>query len=422
MASLSTSVLSLLVYSTVFAMPMHAVAAGRLETLPVINHGPDSQTIEVGASAVFSVDTNEDSISTEDPGNSRSGDGERPIADRAGAIVKYQWMRNGVPMIGESDAVLVVKNASSACAGSYRCVLTNSAGSVTTEDAKLRVVEDSCPGHLSMMSCRTFSGVGEKRLIAGFVVGCPTMRGYMPVALRASGPRLAAMGIERALSDPALVLRDKGGVIAVNRGWGGDNLVAAAAEVANAAEWEDPSSRDSAIARTLPCGEYTADVFSDKGDTGISVAEVFDARPPSQCTRDSAHLVNFSIRSPVGLGPNVPLMQFAVGGTTSVTLLIRGMGPALSALGIADVLKTPSLLLYRINGDGSQTWLQSNTRWGGKRYLSEIADKVGAFPWKGALVADATVLVTLPPARYLLILGGDHGATGVAIMELYEVP
>jgi hypothetical protein len=115
-------------------------------------------------------------------------------------------------------------------------------------------------------------------------------------------------------------------------------------------------------------------------------------------------------------------MQFSVSGTTSVTLLIRGMGPALSALGIADVLKTPSLLLYRVNGDGSQTWLQSNTRWGGKRYLSEIAGKVGAFPWKGALVADATFLMTLPPAKYLLILAGDHGETGVAIMEIYEVP
>lgn len=422
MASPRISALSLIVCSMILATPATAVDDAAGATIPVVSRGPDSQTVEFGATAVFSVDSDENFLGTKERGSSLPGVDEHPATDRAGANVKFQWLRNGVPLIGESDAVLVVKNASSASAGSYQCILTNSAGLVTTEEAKLRVVGDSCPGHLSMMSCRTFSGVGEKRLIAGFVVGCSAMRGSMPVALRASGPRLAALGIEHALPDPALVLRDPDGVIAVNRGWAGDKLVASAAEVANAPKWEDPASRDSAMARTLPCGTYTAEVFSDRGDTGFSEAEVFDARPPSQCTRDSTHLVNFSVRSPVGLGPNVPVMQFSVGGTTSVTLLIRGMGPALSELGIADVLKTPSLLLYRINGDGSQTWIQSNTRWGGKRYLSEIAEKIGAFPWKGALVADAAVLMTLPPAKYLLILAGDHGETGVAIMEIYEVP
>jgi len=98
------------------------------------------------------------------------------------------------------------------------------------------------------------------------------------------------------------------------------------------------------------------------------------------------------------------------------------MGPALRSLGISRVLETPSLLLYRINGDSSQTWLQSNTRWGGKHYLSDIARKVGAFPWKSDLTADATILLTLPPADYLLILAGANGETGVALMELYEIP
>jgi hypothetical protein len=74
-----------------------------------------------------------------------------------------------------------------------------------------------------------------------------------------------------------------------------------------------------------------------------------------------------------------------------------------------------------MNANGSQTWLQSNTRWGGKRYISEIAGKVGAFPWKSGLAADSAILLTLPPAQYLLILSGANGETGVAIMEIYEV-
>ena len=105
-----------------------------------------------------------------------------------------------------------------------------------------------------------------------------------------------------------------------------------------------------------------------------------------------------------------------------MTLLIRGMGPALAPFGIPDTLPEPSLLLYKINGDGSQTWLQSNARWGGKRYLAEIGDMIGAFPWKSGLAADATILVTVPPGEYVLILAGANGETGVALMELYEVP
>jgi hypothetical protein len=347
---------------------------------------------------------------------------EQSAEDRASADVTFQWLRNGVPLAGALESVLVINNASSTSAGSYRCILSNSAGSVTSEGAVLRVVEALSPGHLTMMSCRSFSGVGEKRMIAGFVVGRSTMRGTMPVVLRASGPSLVARGVERALPDPSLVLRDPNGIMAVNRGWEGDKQVASAAAAAGAAAWDDLRSHDSALLRTLPCGAYTADVFGENGDTGFTTAEVFDPGPLSQFTRDSARLVNVSVRSPVGFGSNIPVMTFTVGGATSATFLIRGMGPALTALGIAEVLKSPSLLLYRVNDDGSQTLLQSNTRWGGRRYLSGIAEKVGAFPWKSTLAADAAILLTLPPGEYVLILAGARGETGVSIMEIYEVP
>jgi len=391
-------------------------------TLPVVRQGPSSQTIEDGSTAVLCVDADDDSSQSKGSESARPGAAEQPAADHAGGYVKYKWLRNGEPLVGASEAVLVIRGASTASSGLYRCVLSNSAGSVNTDEAELRVVEASCPGHLTMMSCRSFSGIGGKRLIAGFVVGRSSMRGSMPLVLRASGPSLLSRGVERALPDPLLVLREGGAFIAANRGWSGDMRVSSAAGAAGAMDWDDVMSSDSALVETLPCGAYTAEVFGDKGDTGFAAADVFDTRPPSQFTRDLARLVNVSVRSPVGLGANVPIMKFAVGGTTAVTLLIRGMGPALSAHGVAEVLATPSLLLYRLNVDGSQTWLQSNTRWGGKPYLSEIADRIGAFPWKSVSEADAAILLTVPPGEYVLILAGADGETGVAIMEIYEVP
>jgi hypothetical protein len=409
------------VCAELFAASAPGVKSAGAGTPPVVRQGPASQTVENGSTAVFAVDI-EDSSQPEASGSSEPAVAGESPASLAGGHVSYQWMRNGTPLVAASEAVLVVSGASADSVGSYRCVLSNAAGSVTTEEAQLRVVEAPCPGHLTMMSCRSFSGVGSKRMIAGFGVGRSSMRGSIPVVLRASGPSLMARGVERALPDPLLVLREHGGFIAANRRWSGDTQVSYAAAVAGAMNWDDATSRDSALVETLPCGTYTAEVFGDNGDTGFAAAEVFDTSPAEQHTRDSPRLVNVSVRSPVGLGPNVPIMKFAVGGTTAMTLMIRGMGPALSAFGVGEVLKTPSLLLYRLNGDGTQTWLQSNTRWGGKRYVSEIADKIGAFPWKSASEGDATLLLTLPPAEYLLILAGGNGETGVALMEIYEVP
>jgi len=389
-------------------------------TPPEVGQGPCSQTIEEGATVVFSVDAVDDSQNPNVDGNTDIGAAASQDSDHGGEATKYQWLRGGTPLVGASESVLIIKNASSADAGSYRCSLSNSAGSVLSDVATLHVVKASIPGRLIRISCRTFSGLGEDRLTAGFVIGSTSMLGQAPVSMRASGPGLLDQGVERALPYPALVLRDTSGVIALCRGWAGERKLAAGNT--GTVEKPDALGRDSALNRALPCGAYTAEIFGDKGDTGFADAQILDASLPSQWVPGAAHLVNASIRSPVGLGPNVPVMRFSIGGSTSITLLIRGMGPALRSLGISRVLETPSLLLYRINGDSSQTWLQSNTRWGGKHYLSDIARKVGAFPWKSDLTADATILLTLPPADYLLILAGANGETGVALMELYEIP
>ena len=374
-----------------------AVNTTGADSAPATIQDPSRQTIEEGSTAVISVDAGDEGTT-------------------------YKWLRNGVPIAGGSEAVLVIRNASSASEGAYTCVVTSAAGSTVTKETAIHVVAAPCPGHLTMMSCRTFSGTGPRRLVAGFVVGGPSMSGSIPVLLRASGPGLAAKGVERALPDASIVLRDSEKILGVNRGWGGNKAVAAAAEAVGAANWTDDSIGDSALLRDLPCGGYTAEVFSENGDTGFATAEVFDSRDASAYTKGSQRLVNLSVRSPVGKGPNIPVMTFGVGGTTSMTLLIRGMGPALAPFGIPDTLQDPSLLLYRINGDGTQTWLQSNAKWGGKRYLSEIGNMIGAFPWKSGMAADATILMTVPPGEYLLILAGANGETGVALMELYEVP
>ena len=82
---------------------------------PVIINQPRSQTVVPGASLTYRV------LITGDP----------PLS--------YRWQVNGTPLPGATNASLLVSNAQVANAGSYTVVVTNSAGSITSRAALLRV-------------------------------------------------------------------------------------------------------------------------------------------------------------------------------------------------------------------------------------------------------------------------------------------
>ena len=102
---------------------------------------------------------------------------------------------------------------------------------------------------------------------------------------------------------------------------------------------------------------------------------------------------------------------------TSKTVLIRGSGPALSAFGVPGVLPDPQLQLNNSTGT-----IASNAGWGGNMQLAAVADSVGAFSWGSAPTPDSALLVTLPPGGYTVEVAGSSGDTGVALVEVYEVP
>ena len=47
---------------------------------------------------------------------------------------------------------------------------------------------------------------------------------------------------------------------------------------------------------------------------------------------------------------------------------------------------------------------------------------MGAFPLSNAASKDAVLLVTLPPGSYTAQVSGVGGSTGVALIEVYEIP
>jgi hypothetical protein len=98
-------------------------------------------------------------------------------------------------------------------------------------------------------------------------------------------------------------------------------------------------------------------------------------------------------------------------------VLIRGIGPGLNTeFGLAGYLVEPVLTLY-----SGGTAIYSNTVWGGDPVLAAAEATVGAYAIPSSSL-DALLLVTLPPGGYTAQITGLNGTTGLAVVEIYEVP
>jgi hypothetical protein len=225
------------------------------------------------------------------------------------------------------------------------------------------------------------------------------------------------LGVSGTLPDPSLQLHDSGGTVAQNSSWGGLASLSAEFAQVGAFAWTDASSNDSALAETLPGGPYTAVVAGASGDTGVSLAEIYDATPLGAYAPTSPRLINISARVQVGTGGNILIAGFVIGGSTSKTVLIRASGPALGPLGVTGFLPDPLLELH-----GSSGTLATNIGWGGDSQVAQVAASVGAFSWGSSSTADSALLVTLPPGAYTAEISGLAGDTGIALVEIYEVP
>lgn len=261
-------------------------------------------------------------------------------------------------------------------------------------------------------------------LIAGFVVGGEGTSGAQTVLVRGSGPALAAVPFDLAgtLPDPVLALNDAttGQPVATNRAWGGTAAIASASTAVGAFPWSNTLSHDAALLESLPAGNYTAEISGESADTGIALAEVYDATPGGSYTLATPRLVNLSARVQVGTGANAAFTGFAIEGSTAKTVLIRASGPALAAFGLLGTLSDPKLTLNNLSTFPSSV-VATNAGWAGDTSIAAGAAAVGAFPW-GNSSNDSAILITLAPGSYTAAVTGASGDTGIALIEVYEVP
>ena len=109
-------------------------------------------------------------------------------------------------------------------------------------------------------------------MIAGFILGGNTADDNM--ILRGIGPSLTAFGVPDALADPTLELRDNNGaLLRANDNWQDDPAQAA---IISAAGLAPTDALESAIAATLPPGQYTALLAGKNGGTGVGLVEAYN--------------------------------------------------------------------------------------------------------------------------------------------------
>ena len=275
-------------------------------------------------------------------------------------------------------------------------------------------------GTLRNLSSRGQVGTGTNVLVAGFNVG-----GTVPkqVLIRAIGPSLTQFGITGAIANPALSLFGGTGgqaLVASNDNWGGTAQLFNASGPVGAFTLS-PTSLDSVILTTLAPGNYTAQVSGVNGVTGTALVELYDVDNPTAYS--SQKVTNISTRALVGTGQNRLIAGFVVSGNTAKKVLIRAVGPTLGAapFNIAGVLADPVLRIIR-NSDN--LLIRENDNWEVGNDISlvnEAAVKTGAF----ALASggkDAVVLISLPPGSYSAEVTGAGTSTGIALVEVYEVP
>ena len=136
-------------------------------------------------------------------------------------------------------------------------------------------------------------------------------------------------------------------------------------------------------------------------------------------------LANISARALSGTGPSVLTLGFVIGPGPNKPVLIRAVGPTLTGFGVAGALADPVLTVF----NSANAIIATNNDWGTPlgasgvpaAELSAAFARVGAFSL-GATSRDSAVIVTLAPGNYTALISGANNNTGIALVEVYEVP
>jgi Ice-binding-like/Putative Ig domain len=344
----------------------------------------------------------------------------------AGSSVSYTISATGTPTSYTATGLppgLVLNAATGAitgtatASGTFTTTITATNSSGSSSSTVTFSIASQQYARIANFSARAVSGVGSNTLIIGFYVS----GNGKSLLVRGDGPILSTYGITSPLADPMLTLNNSSGMMATNSAWQTGSGGVAQGPLITSTDTQvgafalPSGSLDTALMATVNQGVYTAVILSPNGTSGVALAEVYDA---DVSQTPVARITAISARMNVTAGQGVLIGGFVIEGNIPQTVLIRGVGPALTSYGVTGVLSDPVITVL----SGSTT-LATNAGWGtgtsSAAQLSAAAVQVGAFPLPSGS-KDSAVLLTLQPGAYTVEVSSASGATGVALVEVYD--
>ncbi|MGH7956966.1 MAG: immunoglobulin domain-containing protein, partial [Opitutaceae bacterium] len=276
----------------------------------------------------------------------------------------YQWRKGGNAIAGATGSTFNIASTTLNDAGSFDVIVSNVAGSVTSNPAMLTVTP------------------------------APTA----PVITSQPASQNAAAGSSVSFNVAA------SGVPAPTFQWRkGTDAIAGATGV----------TLSLTNVTTADSGNYTVVAANSVGSvtSNTAVLAVNPANP--------GRLLNLSILTSITAANPLFTVGTFVGGagtTGSKAVLVRAGGPSLAQFVGAGAISDPQLDIF-----AGQTVVASNDNWGGGAGLSAAFAQVGAFAFAPPASRDAAVLNSaMPIGAQTVQISGVGGATGMVIAELYD--
>ncbi|HEX4629677.1 MAG TPA: putative Ig domain-containing protein [Chthoniobacterales bacterium] len=164
----------------------------------------------------------------------------------------------------------------------------------------------------------------------------------------------------------------------------------------------------------LGFGSVTGSFSSVSSNAQVTVAAngLLATLSPSAPSPTSGQPLNIATRLAIQGGDNLLIAGFIVTGPSGSTkkVLIRGLGPSLTNLGVAGAISDPLLELHTPDGSVvvNDNWAQGDT--------SQIPN--GFAPSDSR---ESVIVATLTPGSYSALVKGAHGETGVGLAEVYDL-
>ena len=247
-----------------------------------------------------------------------------------------------------------------------------------------------------------FIQTGDNVGVGGFII---TGSATKHVLIRAIGPSLTS--VPDPLSDPTLELHGpESFVTTINNNWQDDPVQKALIEATGI---PPAHNLEAAIEARLMPGAYTAVMRGNNNGIGVGLIEIYDLNPGA-----GSKLGNISTRAFVSTGDNLVIAGFVLGGSSVPdSVIVRGIGPSLTALGVPNALANPTLELR----DGNGALVMGNNDWQDNAAQAAELSAAGLAPISPL---ESGIAAALPPGLYTALLAGLDNGTGVGLVEVYD--